>query len=340
MDHPPFIIVGQGLAGSAIAWQLWQRGLPFLIYDEEKKNTASRIAAGLITPITGQRWTISADFPAHWATASTFYPEIEKINQQTFFHPRPYVRLGKNASDHTHITQLSTRADTAPWLAPSLPSLPESIATPFGAVALTAGGYVDVPAYLQATRRFFAEHVRTAAIDHHALVQRYPGATIIFCEGIAAQHNPYFPWVRWRPAKGQILTLQLPTWTSTSILSRGQWLIPLENHTARLGATYEWHPLDDIPTHSARDQLLTDATTWLGPALTHATVIDHTAAVRPIIRERHALLGRHPTQPNLIFFNGLGSKGTLTSPSLANTLINHLIDAYPLPDEYDILGND
>jgi len=53
------LILGQGLAGTAIAWRLWERGLPFLIVDRDEPVTSSKIAAGLLTPITGMRMSLN-----------------------------------------------------------------------------------------------------------------------------------------------------------------------------------------------------------------------------------------------------------------------------------------
>ncbi len=50
-----FLIVGQGLAGSLLAWELMQRGAKVLIVDNGMPN-ASQVAAGLINPITGMRF--------------------------------------------------------------------------------------------------------------------------------------------------------------------------------------------------------------------------------------------------------------------------------------------
>ena len=50
-----YLLVGQGLAGSILGWELMQRGCRILIIDQEIGN-ASRIAAGLINPVTGMRF--------------------------------------------------------------------------------------------------------------------------------------------------------------------------------------------------------------------------------------------------------------------------------------------
>ncbi|HEX6222999.1 MAG TPA: FAD-dependent oxidoreductase, partial [Chryseolinea sp.] len=62
-----FIIVGQGLAGSALALQLLKRGKKILVIDRVVPNTASRVAVGLFNPITGRHmiktWMADKIFP-------------------------------------------------------------------------------------------------------------------------------------------------------------------------------------------------------------------------------------------------------------------------------------
>lgn len=66
-SHTKALIIGQGLAGTALAWQLCQQGVPFILVDEHLPDSSSKVAAGLITPITGMRlnlgWRIAELIP-------------------------------------------------------------------------------------------------------------------------------------------------------------------------------------------------------------------------------------------------------------------------------------
>lgn len=48
------LIIGQGIAGSCLAWELKRRGADFTIADRPIAETASRVAAGLVNPLTGR----------------------------------------------------------------------------------------------------------------------------------------------------------------------------------------------------------------------------------------------------------------------------------------------
>ena len=44
------LIIGQGIAGSCLAWELKRRGAEFTVADRPIAETASRVAAGLVNP--------------------------------------------------------------------------------------------------------------------------------------------------------------------------------------------------------------------------------------------------------------------------------------------------
>src|SRR4051812_27653137 len=98
MQSPEFTIVGQGLAGTALGWALLRRERTVLVVDNERGG-ASRLAAGLITPVTGKRlaksWRWAELFPA----ACQFYRAIEAITGERFFHQQPAVRLFANEAE-------------------------------------------------------------------------------------------------------------------------------------------------------------------------------------------------------------------------------------------------
>ncbi|MFT5168556.1 MAG: glycine oxidase, partial [Saprospiraceae bacterium] len=54
-----YLIIGQGLAGSLLAYQLLERGKTVQIIDNHHNGASSSIAAGIINPITGRRFAKS-----------------------------------------------------------------------------------------------------------------------------------------------------------------------------------------------------------------------------------------------------------------------------------------
>jgi glycine/D-amino acid oxidase-like deaminating enzyme len=50
-----FLIIGQGLAGSALAYRLIKEGKKVVLLDQPEANRSSQVAAGLFNPVTGRK---------------------------------------------------------------------------------------------------------------------------------------------------------------------------------------------------------------------------------------------------------------------------------------------
>jgi glycine/D-amino acid oxidase-like deaminating enzyme len=93
-----FLIIGQGLAGSLLAWELIQRGCNVVIIDNGLEN-ASQVAAGLINPITGMRFVKSADVDTLLPAAKRCYSHLADFFQQDFYIEKPMLRIFNSAND-------------------------------------------------------------------------------------------------------------------------------------------------------------------------------------------------------------------------------------------------
>ena len=88
-----FVIVGQGLAGTSLAWHLRWLGQRVAVIDHESPVTASRVAAGLISPLTGKRLAVSWRFRELWEYAIALYERVQLETNTRFFYPGPIIRL-------------------------------------------------------------------------------------------------------------------------------------------------------------------------------------------------------------------------------------------------------
>ncbi len=328
MTQTEFVIVGQGLAGTALAWQLLQRNRSFVILDREHSG-CSRLAAGLITPITGKRLARSWRWDDLFPVAVAFYREIESITQTQFFHQRPALRIFANREERDRYQQRYANTATVP---PAINT--DWFAAPLGGFELTDAARLDVATYLDCSRKFFREHssYHTAELDLARDLQITPNAVTlpainitaqcaILCRGYDAIRDPWFGRVPFNAAKGEFVTVRIPGLAEERVVHRGIWLAPIGNEVFRVGATYTWEPLDAIPTPEGLAELESRLREFVQLPY---TVLEHRAAVRPVIDAGYPVLGRHPLFPSLAFFNGLGSKGSLLSPFFSHQLANHL----------------
>jgi glycine/D-amino acid oxidase-like deaminating enzyme len=156
---------------------------------------------------------------------------------------------------------------------------------------------------------------------------------VVWCDGWTAQEQPLWSWLPFAPVKGEILDVHIEGFSIDHMLSAGIWLVPRGNERYRLGSTYDWDNLNDIPTELAKTSLIAQATHLLQRAI---TVEGHRAAVRPASHMRRPYVGPHPLFPRQYICNGFGTKGSLLTPWVARHLVDHLVDATPLDAEIDV----
>lgn len=337
------IIVGQGLAGTTLAWHLQVAGQKVLLLDACEVVTSSKIAAGLVTPITGQRMALSNRYDEFLSVARPFYRRIEQHTRRVFFHNRTAQRLLKSDAERAN---WAVRSNQSAYQSHLVNPQPDPLTDPRIADA-SGGGFamntaqLDVAAYLDASRS--ALHWERMTLDWKndvtfssdgVSVGTHLARLIVSCEGFAATRNPHFSTVSFKAAKGDVLTVRFHLPVPPVCFHRGVWLAPTPDPEVFLvGSTYNWEVLDEVPEASARSQIECKLKEFIRVPY---TVLDHRAAVRPIIRESRPLIGRHPKQDRLGYFNGLGSKGSLLAPWYAHCLSDHLVSQAPIPHDMDI----
>ncbi len=342
------LIIGQGLAGTALAWHLWERGVPFLIIDRDEAVTSSKVAAGLITPITGMRLTVSWRYTMFYRDALRFYRARGQQLKRRFFFPRGYVRLLKNEAEIAKWHKRRRDLDMQPFLNPQPPVLNAAVIhDPVNGFQQRHAAWLDTTAYLKASRDFFASlgawaqaDVQPTDVQDDTAGIEWQGQRfthVIWAQGWSAEKHPLLHWVPFQSARGTILTVEADMQGEQRILNRNCWLLPRPDGTLRAGSTYEWK-FDD-PSSPAPDQVALLEANLRSLLKVPATITATQTAVRPIVKNHQALMGTHPTHPRVAFLNGLGSKGSLRSPWLARHLIEHLLDGAALDPELDLQRN-
>lgn len=325
--NAPWTIVGQGLAGTCLAWEFWQRGVEFKLVDREQGGS-SRVAAGMVNPVTGKNFEPTPRIGEFLPEALELYQTLEGLLQTTFWHPLPILRLAGDEKEWDKMLSKIARPDVACWL--SNDGTPLAAEGWTGALELNGGGRLDTRAFLDASREFF----RQLGIYQQADVSpNETGGRRIWCEGAAGLlHGRYGTH---RCAKGEILTLRAEGWNESHIrIGAGGWLVPLGGGCFKAGSTYEWDQLDESPTPAGREKVTAIARKLGGAG--HFEIINHEAGVRPILRRSEPLIG--PLENGDWMFNGLGSKGSLFAPGMARRLADWISDGKEAEEWMRYLG--
>lgn len=345
LPHTDVLIVGQGLAGTILALSLERYGLSYRIAYDPQKAPASAIAAGLLNPITGKRLAKSPLMEAYLEAAKAFYPAQEKLLDTPFFRKRSFVRLLKNKEEALTLKKRIEDPSFQPYIPQVYPAHHfDYLQDEWGSFAVDSVYTLDVGAFLQKAKAYFAAH---SCLIPKAFVQPLPPVgsrvswegytfkTVIFCEGHAASAKPLFSWLPFRPAKGEILTLDLLQGFPDVIINKEKWLIPIGPTRLKVGATYSWEDLESGPSLQAKAELLETLREILHVGY-FPFLLNHEAAVRPCTQDAQPFIGRHPQHPFAFIFNGFGSRGTLLIPFYAEHLAQYILHQKPLPKEADI----
>jgi glycine oxidase len=324
--------VGQGLAGSAVAFQLLKRNKKILVIDEQRSDTASRVAAGLFNPITGKNnhktWMADALFPY----LHQFYTRAEQITGERFFHPMPIYRpfisileqnewMGKSA-DESFRNFMEVRLQS---------QFSDAVHDKSGGLLLLHGGYLSTSRYLDSVRKYLNSNasVLDERFDDNDLEfasdgVKYRGwraGKIIFCQGEHSLKNKWFSNVPIRPLKGEILTIKT-AWDKDVILNRGVYMLPgYSSGEFKIGSTYNTNDMERAVSLNGRMELEEKLSGLLKLPF---EVTDQSFGFRPTTPDRKPILGGHVKYSQIVIFNGLGTKGVTLAPYFSEVLVRWL----------------
>jgi glycine/D-amino acid oxidase-like deaminating enzyme len=60
------------------------------------------------------------------------------------------------------------------------------------------------------------------------------------------------------------------------------------------------------------------------------------SSVRPVMMDMNPILGVHPKFSNIYVVNGMGSKGSLIAPTLADIMFSYLSKGETIPPAYNV----
>jgi len=338
-----YLVIGQGIAGTMLSYSLLQAGQRVLVIDAYKPNSASRIAAGVINPVSGRRFEMAWRYGELYPFAKQTYTQMGQLLGMSVFKERDIWMALPSEQSRTAFNNKTAQGPAQQYTQPADAALMDDwLQQPFGA-AIVKGATVLLHRLLPAWRRYLAEKqlllekpLDTAQLQHNAAGVQYGALrarAVIFCEGAQIIHNPWFKQIPFLLNKGEVLKVQVPGLHTENILKKSITLVPQEPEQFWAGSTFVWDYLDEAPTPEKRASLEESIRQLLKVPY---TVLDQQAGIRPSGKDRRPIMGLHPQHPALGLFNGLGTKGCSLAPYMAHLLTMHLLQGIPLPPETDI----
>ena len=330
-----YVIVGQGICGTLLSYFLNREEKKFLVIDEPKPYTASKVASGVINPITGRRlvrtWMIEDVMPF----AVDVYKQLEVELEISFitqnnifdFHPTAQMQLAFDERLQQESAYLKEVQDNLQWK--------DYFNYPFGIGEINPCWLININQLLEKWRRLLQQEnvLIETKMDFNQLIGLYPNSTIIFCDGVNGFDNPYFNKLPYAKNKGEALIVNIPRLPRNNIYKSGMSIVPWKDDLFWVGSSYEWNYSDALPTESFKEKMITALDAVLKIPY---EVVDHLVGIRPANTERRPFVGLHPKYPQLGICNGMGTKGCSLAPYFAKQLIDHIEQGSIIEPEADV----
>jgi glycine oxidase len=338
-----YIIVGSGLASIMFAEQLRTHQKSFVVISDRSQQ-ASLVASGLYNPVVLKRFTAAWNAASNLETAIPKYISLEKLLGVKLDYVVPIHRVFNSVQEQNNWFLACDKPLLTPFLNPKLvDNKNNSVKAPFGFGEVNATGRIDTQKLIEAYRTFLSQMNQyiSATFDYEALIETPEGLCyesiqakhIVFTEGFGIHKNPYFKQLPLEGTKGELITIYAPQLQLTPILKSSIFVIPMEGDHYLVGSTYEWTDKTNIPTSEAKSQLLEKLERLV---TCDFEVVNQRAGIRPTVSDRRPLVGRHPNHQKMYVLNGLGTRGVLIAPAMAEALYAFIETDAPLPEEIDI----
>ncbi len=335
------IIVGQGLCGTFLSWNLINAGQQVMVIDESIPNSATNVASGVINPVTGRRIVRTWEIERFMPFAVDAYTQLGKELGQSIisqcnildFHATPQNKIAFSERLPTETEYLSV-VDEQIW-EPYFHLL-------FGVGEIQPCWLIQLQDMLSGWRNKLSQQNALIeekfdwdnwSINSSVQWKNIQAKQIIFCDGTGGLNNPYFKLLPYASNKGEALIVSIPSLPRNNIYKQGISVVPWKEDLFWVGSTYEWTYENLKPTQSFLDKTSQQLANWLKLPF---EIVDHLASDRPANVERRPFVGFHPIQPKVGVLNGMGTKGCSLAPYFAHQLTQNMINGAPIHTLADI----
>ena len=346
--QPDVVVVGGGLIGTATAWRLAEAGLDVTLVVGERSAAASRVAAGMLAPVTETTFTERTLLALNQASSArwpTFAAEVvEASGRPSGLRVSPTLSVASDADDGARLRTFADYLDRHGLESERLTSRECRAHEPLLAPTVRSG--LLVPGDWSCDNRVLLEALQAAA--EHAGVREVEGFAgrvestadrvtgvlltdgttlsadrVVLANGAWAGQVDGVPPVPVRPIKGQVLRLDPGRFPGPGLtvraFSRGSevYLVPRESgREVVVGATVEEQGFDDRVTAGGVYELLRDARQTI-PMTAEYALAEVSVGWRPGTPDNAPILGGGGLE-GLTLATGHHRNGVLLTPVSAD----------------------
>lgn len=320
MQQTDFLIVGQGIAGILTAFALVQNGQSVVVIDNDIPGNASKMAGALLNPVNLNTGKVFPNQQTDFDRALKAYHDLEAFLKISFLENCPLFAFSTDLAANEQLRACSRE---------QLAELERYFHVHERAYYVEKAFHIRFDILKQAWRawltgnsRWLSGRVDYAGLEINAGLFQYQdimARNIIFCEGAAGKHNPFFPNLPFTRNLGNVLHVEIECLNQDFGYHIDHMkLVPLGHRTFWMGSNYVWDFERPEPDPAWRDE----QTVFLKKLLRLPfRVTGHFVAERPTTAGQQPLIQAHQEIDNLFFFNGLGTRGFSKGPAWVQDLM-------------------
>ncbi|SNR78516.1 NAD(P)/FAD-dependent oxidoreductase [Lutibacter flavus] len=338
-----YIIVGLGLAGLAFTRELESHKKSYIVFENNSQNS-SIVAGGMYNPVILKRFTPVWNADVQLDIALPFYDELEKEFINKYHYKVDIYRVFKSVEEQNNWFVASDKPMLSKFMDSKIvQEKHEGIIADYGYGKLKNTGRIDTKRLLNDYREYLTNKnlLKTETFNYSNLEVNVENvkygevnaSKVIFCEGFGLKKNPFFNNLPMQEAKGELLIIHAPNLNVDFLIKAAVFVLPLGNNYYKVGATFNWKDKTKLPTEKGKQELTKKLESFITVPY---KIVEQIAGIRPTVKDRRPLVGKHSIHKNLAILNGLGTRGVMIAPMAAKALYNHLEYETALDEEIAI----
>lgn len=338
-----YLIIGSGLAGISFAETCLLHHKTIMVLNDNSQNSTT-VAGGLYNPVVLKRFTKIWEAEAQLEISIHFYKSLEEKLNEKFLFEIPLLRKLNSIEEQNNWFTASDKPSLSNYLNTNLETLQnEFVANNYKFGKVNHTGFLDTKKLKDTYTNFLIsensyleetfDYSKLVVEENHIQYKNIKAKQIVFAEGFGIHSNPYFNNLPLDGTKGELFIIKAENLNLNEIINSSIWILPIGNNLYKVGATYNWEDKTTTQTEEGKIELLTNLKELISCDF---EIIEHLAGIRPTVKDRRPLLGRHHAEKNMYILNGFGTRGVLFAPYLSEKLFKFIENDIELDNEISI----
>ncbi|MBK7467511.1 MAG: FAD-binding oxidoreductase [Saprospiraceae bacterium] len=337
-----YLIVGGGIAGALLAYALVESGKSVKLVHASINGEASPISAGLINPITGQRFVKTWQWELLHQVFVDFYTKLELDLQCNLLRSISIFQYLNSIEEENQCASRMLDIEYQNYLEFDKSKVNENDIFPL--LKINRAYLLDINLllkkifiYLEQKGVLFIEKFDYSDFDPvHLVWKKFEiKGGVVFSEGAFVMDNPFFQNLPFMAVKGHRSIVESKDYLfDNNVFKLNYSIIPIDKHRYWIGSNYEFNnrsvELNKEECEAQRNFIENNV------ILPRSTIVNQTIGIRPAMRDRRPVVGSHPDYKRIYIINGLGTKGSSLAPYCVTQLVKYMLNGENVDKEIHI----